>query len=83
MDRFEENKIILHSYLNNVIGRVELFNEDAENCKESSPGQDIGKKKILINIINTVLNTCVRFCVVFHCFTHPSTSVKRAKISQI
>ena len=46
MDPFEENKIILHSYLNNVIGRVELFNEDAENCKESSPGQDIGKKKI-------------------------------------
>ena len=57
MDPFEENKIILHSYLNNVIGRVELFNEDTENFIESSSGQDgiFIYKIILINIINIVL----------------------------
>lgn len=47
MDPFEENKIILHSYLDNVIGKVEFVDEDAESCeKYTLPRHDIGTKNL-------------------------------------
>lgn len=46
MEQFEENNIILHSYLDNFIGKVELFDEDVESCEDARPRRAFSKIKL-------------------------------------